>query len=136
MKGTVPYLAPEIIALKRYQPGKYSRSVDVWALGLSMFDLYTGFPIRWTVNMGQGVTQLKAVTKESFTVYQEKLGKALGVAQDRRARGLLELIEEMTRFNVSQRTSALVASGTCSGLRTHDPGRLVLKTSVKRSRGD
>ncbi len=43
MQGTIPYLAPEIIDLKVWdtvvgsKPGPYGRSVDVWAVGLSVF---------------------------------------------------------------------------------------------------
>lgn len=47
MQGTIPYLAPEIIALKDWKPQHdqapppYEKSVDIWALGLSIFALLT-----------------------------------------------------------------------------------------------
>ena len=53
MQGTVPYLAPEIIALKDWKPRhgpipcSYEKSDDIWALGLSMFALWTNHHWSW-----------------------------------------------------------------------------------------
>lgn len=48
MKGTLPYLAPEIIALKRGRSSTlYKNSVDVWAMGLCMFGLISQSKISW-----------------------------------------------------------------------------------------
>jgi len=39
MKGTVRYLAPEIIALKQGRAkGPYNKSVDIWSMGLTIFE--------------------------------------------------------------------------------------------------
>ncbi len=66
MKGNIPFLAPEIIALKNWdaetlasrttpqskplagrKPPRYTKSVDVWALGLSLFVLETAIYWSW-----------------------------------------------------------------------------------------
>ncbi|KAL9117112.1 MAG: hypothetical protein Q9187_006355 [Circinaria calcarea] len=53
MQGTIPYLAPEIIELKDWKPlhglapSPYEKSVDIWALGLSMFALMTSHYWSW-----------------------------------------------------------------------------------------
>jgi serine/threonine protein kinase len=42
-KGTIVFLAPEVISLKRHERGAppYDRSVDVWSLGLVGYTLFT-----------------------------------------------------------------------------------------------
>ncbi len=58
LQGTLPFLAPEIIKIKDYHglhstpeslppPPPYSKSVDVWALGLSTIVLWTGKKFSW-----------------------------------------------------------------------------------------
>lgn len=54
MKGTVPFLTPEIIELKdwnpaynRAEPHPYEKSVDSWAFRLSMFALFKRQYWRW-----------------------------------------------------------------------------------------
>jgi serine/threonine protein kinase len=45
MKGTIRYLAPEVIALKHgaaSNDSKYNMSVDVWSLGLTAHELLSG----------------------------------------------------------------------------------------------
>ncbi|KAB8356470.1 hypothetical protein FH972_024053 [Carpinus fangiana] len=46
-KGTIPFLAPEVIAFKRYKreelanlPPKYDRAVDVWGIGISFVNRF------------------------------------------------------------------------------------------------
>ena len=60
MKGTIMYLAPEILKLKTWEeerkqqpqmnqprPAPYNKNVDVWALGLSIYALYKSQPFHW-----------------------------------------------------------------------------------------
>jgi len=52
MKGSVPYLAPEIVKLKLHtnagqRPPPYDKSIDVWALGLTMFLILEGGDANW-----------------------------------------------------------------------------------------
>jgi len=45
MAGTIPYLAPEVIALKEGASRKpYDKMVDIWGLGLSCFELFCRKP--------------------------------------------------------------------------------------------
>lgn len=39
MKGTVRYLAPEIVSIKHGKPLTYNRSADIWSMGLTIFEL-------------------------------------------------------------------------------------------------
>lgn len=39
MKGTPLYIAPEILEEKPYGP-----KIDVWSLGIILYELFTGFP--------------------------------------------------------------------------------------------
>ena len=48
MVGTIPYLAPETMALKDGTSKKpYNRKVDIWGLGLSAFELFRRGSISW-----------------------------------------------------------------------------------------
>lgn len=52
MKGTLPYLAPEIIKLKLHtnagpSPPPYDKAIDVWALGLTMCLILEGGALNW-----------------------------------------------------------------------------------------
>jgi serine/threonine protein kinase len=52
-KGTIPYLAPEVIALKHresktsYDPPPYDRSCDIWGLGLTGYQLFLRKGCTW-----------------------------------------------------------------------------------------
>ena len=90
MKGTIMYLAPEVVALKSWEeelkqqphknrpkPAPYDKKVDVWALGLSMYALYKSTAFHW----GQFLTEnhpLKWVkntrtTPEHLTAFHRSL---------------------------------------------------------------
>ncbi|KAK5201811.1 hypothetical protein LTR16_001375 [Cryomyces antarcticus] len=50
MKGTIRYLAPEVIALKRTvasHTNPYTNKVDTWALGICIYELFHESFIRW-----------------------------------------------------------------------------------------
>lgn len=48
MRGTVRYLAPEVIALKKDSKSPpYDKGADVWALGICVFELLWGHLIPW-----------------------------------------------------------------------------------------
>ena len=42
MQGTLTYLAPEILSLKENGTGGCDKSVDIWTLGLSAFEIHIG----------------------------------------------------------------------------------------------
>ena len=55
-RGAFPFLAPEIMELKRSEsqaqsqnppPSPYGRSVDIWAFGICMFSLYSEHIVQW-----------------------------------------------------------------------------------------
>jgi serine/threonine protein kinase len=59
----VRYLAPEVIALKKDSKSpSYDRRVDVWALGISVFELLWGRLIPW-----------QQVDEDGYRWFQEEL---------------------------------------------------------------
>jgi serine/threonine protein kinase len=47
-KGSIPYLAPEVLALKHQKTSApYERSCDIWSLGLSAYQLFLGKRCDW-----------------------------------------------------------------------------------------
>jgi serine/threonine protein kinase len=107
MKGTIPYLAPEIIALKAWdgteaKPDPYGRTVDIWALGLSTIALYTGQPINWREYqrprpslIGVKDTLRHAVTKAAYVNFLEHVTAKAQMSGDVRGTGLVELVNTM-----------------------------------------
>lgn len=73
--GAIPLLAPEIMALKLDGSATpFDRSVDVWALGLSMLCLYFRRFIRWKDSSDKFETRLKnGVNKPCYEGFQRKL---------------------------------------------------------------
>jgi len=46
--GTIPYLAPEIIALKQGRSSMpYNKSVDIWAIGIVAYQAVFGKDVPW-----------------------------------------------------------------------------------------
>ncbi|KAL8773769.1 MAG: hypothetical protein Q9209_001537 [Squamulea sp. 1 TL-2023] len=134
MKGTLPYLAPEIMALKQWdgagkQPPPYEKSIDTWALGLIMYALYTGQLFDWT---SFGATSNK-VTPKAYANFQERLGKYTEYTKNAEARGALFVITIMTAWKGGGREPAIDALDTLSQFRKNRTrGTIVPKTSRKR----
>ena len=84
--GTIEYLAPEVLDLKRPNNGSaYERSIDIWALGLSGYQLFFQAPCDWG--------EMKPVTHSNIV---NKLRSRIGIS---------ELIEEMIAWEPSKRPS-------------------------------
>ena len=80
VKGTLPFLAPEILALKTWdgsckQPPAYEKSVEMWALGSIMYALYTGLSFDWPLFGATARDTIATVTPKAFTNFQDRLGK-------------------------------------------------------------
>ncbi|KAI4284778.1 MAG: hypothetical protein L6R38_001178 [Xanthoria sp. 2 TBL-2021] len=138
MKGTLPYLAPEIMALKQWdgagrQPPPYGKSIDTWALGLIMYALYTGQLFDWT---SFSATRNK-MTPKAFANFRERLGKYTEYTKSPEARAALAEITTMTAWKGRDRRAAVIALDTLLQLRRNQTrGSIMPKTSNKRPRED
>ncbi|KAL8934834.1 MAG: hypothetical protein Q9216_005710, partial [Gyalolechia sp. 2 TL-2023] len=82
MKGTLPFLAPEILALKSWkgtnpQPPAYDRNVDTWALGLVMYALFTGYHVNWATYGAkpQKGYSVATVTPKAYAAFGKQLSR-------------------------------------------------------------
>ncbi|KAL9023145.1 MAG: hypothetical protein Q9196_007366, partial [Gyalolechia fulgens] len=141
MKGTLPLLAPEIIAFKFWKgtgspPAPYDKSVDTWALGLVMYALYTGHIFNWatygaTPQRGYSVA---TVTAKAYAAFEKQLSK-LGQSVDTRL--ALDLIAAMTAWDGEDRTRISDALQGLKDARTsQDVGMTVPKENRKRPWGE
>ena len=91
MKGTVKYLAPEVIALKQgTSKARYSKAIDIWALGVSAWELLFRQKIKW-----------EYITPKHFTDMKE----LLWIPQNTNT-SVNDLIESMLRLSATHRISA------------------------------
>lgn len=116
--GTLAYMAPEIIVLRnrgnvlthqRDTPSTpstvlgtaeqivpYEKSVDIWALGLSVFAVYSGHShFHWELYNG-GTSDY--VTYQSYQAFRDDLQKKYSAAVHQQARGLLRLVGRMAQW--------------------------------------
>ena len=116
MQGTLPYLAPEIIELKDRAtqlagtcsgsgalpgPVPYRNGVDVWAMGLSVFSLYTGHYFNWGLYNSKGTSRridksINNVRRESYQHFKDNLRERRAAAGEDQAENLLDLVDRMT----------------------------------------
>lgn len=97
MKGTIRYLAPEVIALKHgiaSNDSTYNMSVDVWSLGLTAHELLSG----------SRTPRFSEITRK---IYDHDLLPALGVNLrpngDVHPQWAVSLLEEALRWDASTR---------------------------------
>lgn len=133
-QGTIPYLAPEIISLKQQQStAAYDKSVDVWALGLSLFAMHTGRQFRWT-HFCSHKLQSSTVTEESHAEFHAKITRNMGSAQDTRTARFLALVMDMTAYNAGKRPLTSKALQLTIRLKRENcQGSILLKRAHKRS---
>lgn len=88
-RGTVPYLAPEVLQLKRKNGigDPYENTIDIWGLGLSGYQLFFQTPCMWK----------NGVTHDDFA----------NIVGDLRSRkGISDILEKMLAWDSSRRPSA------------------------------
>jgi serine/threonine protein kinase len=122
MAGTIRYLAPEVIALKNdASQDPYSRSMDVWALGLVMYELFYKRGISW-----------RHVNRENFATLQKSMALMGPVPSD-----IVFLIEQMLQWVSSNRISAAELLKTLGDIDPGDIGHLISdQVGTKHSRED
>ncbi|MCJ1402227.1 hypothetical protein MMC11_005447 [Xylographa trunciseda] len=118
-QGTVPYLAPEIIALKEWDSSKpmppaYENSVDIWALGLSMFTLLTKKHWSWRPFSTEDEVNAGRYSDKRYRQYRKRVDQLMtdatpsGPGNDFVRAKVLESIGIMTENQPKQRLSASV----------------------------
>ena len=136
MRGTVAYLAPEIVALKVSQDLKpYERSVDSWALGLSMYAMVNDQRFSWNHFRPGYRPSSQTVTPQLHAEFHRRISKLRPVMQDGPLDLCLSLIEGMTKYDADSRDSLSTASRAL--LKKSDQilnPRITLRSSQKRAR--
>ena len=106
MQGTLGFLAPEIVALKRWnaspsgevRPSPYGRKVDVWALGLSAYMSFTG-----------RVISNRPMSHMLFQIIEEDLEQKIRLDDDTVHASYAKIIRQMLSWDVDQRLTATQA---------------------------
>ena len=136
MKGTVSYLAPEVIALKQGHRGNsFDNKVDVWALGVSIYQLDTGRSMPWQATPG-------FITEAAFKEFDSLLKKKISYlkAKPDKAKDKLRLawvfntaIRTMIMFDPKTRSSAIQHLHIFQELTTKfDRGVITLKSQKRK----
>ncbi|KAL9026864.1 MAG: hypothetical protein Q9196_004536 [Gyalolechia fulgens] len=152
MQGTIRYLAPEIIDLKGWlNPPKgvtppYSRAVDIWALGLSVYTAIRGPFWSWAsfASRGKGKEGFNAerhkaepdyVQESTYSIFRKDLqGRRFS---DARRLAFWVLVEDMTRWIPSRRPTAAEALATVRSIpRPLGEGTISAKSGTKRKRSN
>ena len=151
MQGTMPYLAPEIIELKKQEepsasptqePVPYSKGVDVWALGLSVFAFYVGHDFTWGPYNARRVPRridksVNFVEAESHNNFKRHLQAKRVSAGDDQAKFLLGLVNYMTEWNPASRIQANEALDIVQDMISNQrSGSIKRKAAPKRLFGD
>jgi serine/threonine protein kinase len=107
MKGTIRYLAPEIIAMKHMTaPAKatYDQSVDVWSMGLTIFE----FMCRWRFNHNfiTSPAHRNIMSQEHWNKHH---------IADQEVQHLFELLRQMLAWDPAERISAKEALNWADG---------------------
>ena len=138
MKGTIPYLAPEIAELKNLQPGQepiaYERSVDIWAMGLSTFALFGGQNFQWAHFVPHGGTKSHLVMPELHAEFHRRLDRRQEALQDDAEGSMLLLVKLMTAYTSADRISPTWALVDAKDIKGKKDGRgtIARKTQPKR----
>lgn len=150
MYGTIPFLAPEVIALKQWrpdgslsqseqQPPPYERSVDIWALGLSMVVLLQEKPLSWanlkllvSRETGSRLATCKDdwVTPEVFKRLKERISERLIFEEER---AFLLCILQMIRYESQHRIVATeLLTSVLSWEEDQEQNRIIESSKGKR----
>lgn len=127
-KGTLAYMAPEIIRLRINRSNQpFEKSVDIWALGICMFDLSQGEFIWWG--------RENRVSQDRYEKFLEKIGKMQTRAENNFEVDFCDWIEAMTAFRPENRKTAGVLYSQVSDVaKKMDRGSIVLQRTAKRPR--
>ena len=133
--GTLAYLAPEIVLLKKQVPSSYYKSVDVWALGLSAYALYLGTSLTWHLRDAFGnIRKSDCVTEKTYVAFQDRIAQQ--VVRDLKAAPYLDLVKKMTKYESTDRLSASLARDAAIKLADELKGEAGPSWTLKRPRAE
>ncbi|KAL9594240.1 MAG: hypothetical protein Q9219_007142 [cf. Caloplaca sp. 3 TL-2023] len=141
-KGTLPCLAPEIMELKNWngrgtQPPPFRKSVDIWALGLAMYALYTERYFDWKLFDVFFAKQVATVTLKGYLNFQEELTKKAQAAENPDVQLAFLLVKTMSTWEAGKRETASSAlSNILQTRRSHNRGLIGPKKAGKRQRDE
>ena len=141
-KGTIAYLAPEIVELKGWngkeqRPPPYGKQVDIWALGLSMFACYFGELFSWAQLLPPEKKSFQTfmVTEELHTKFHQRIdqrGKELNPPEVAK---FLLWICVMTHYDPIDRISVSdLLKNVQLFAKDRGKGSIALKSGLKRPR--
>ena len=141
-KGTLPYLAPEIVALKNGVTNKpFEKSVDIWALGLCMFDFCQGGFLLWTdlhpreTRQQRLMQQDNTVSDDRYQKFQRELDRLKISPETSFHAQLFDCIETMTNVKAEKRkTASYLYSKVIDASKAIGRGSLVPQRAAKRPR--
>jgi serine/threonine protein kinase len=128
MKGTIRYLAPEIIALKENTAPRnstYDMSADVWSMGLTTFELLRGSRTRFQ--------------RMSKKFYHEELLPALSVGSKGAGDEIIwvfGLVKEMLHWEPKSRITSEQAFRKCPGFKAEREQRRQLQPGKREHGGE
>lgn len=115
-RGTLCYLAPEVVRLKNWekdgkqgcQPPAYTQSVDVWGLGISMASLSLGYPWHWAYFSKDkpAGSETLIVTNALHSEFKSRFEARMNRCSNPLDRAFLQWIIDMTEYRSSDRVSA------------------------------
>ncbi|KAI9674949.1 MAG: hypothetical protein M1817_001355 [Caeruleum heppii] len=144
MKGTMCFLAPEIIDLKDQgstspRPPPYDKSVDIWALGLCMFGLYFDSHFQWSHlarTCGLDPKDVLNVTRVVHAKFRDIIASRIKLQEDPTRISFLSLIVSMTEWNsIDQITAPKLHHEAQLANGEGGPGTIATTKGQKRDRG-
>ena len=107
-KGTVLFLAPEIIELKRNPNApEYGRSVDCFALGICMFSLSAGQEFRWKFFSTNG--QAEFVTLQGHEEFTKRMLQKRNACESAVHAAYYGILRVMTLYEAKDRVASGIA---------------------------
>ena len=147
MKGTTTFLAPEIVALKLWQergsrgtkPLRYSKQIDLWALGLSVYGLWRGFHFTWSriARTSEEAPERGLVTEDLHDMLRQDLMHRLNLLDegDQLAIGFLATTKSLTEYGAAGRSDAATLIHQLSTVIPNDRvGVIAAKTVISSKR--
>ncbi len=109
-RGTLLYLAPEIWRIKTGSAVlPYNKAVDVWALGICIFSIYSGRRFKWSYFKSTGPPKIDEFDDEAYQGLKQRIATRMQGEDDMRSLQFLRLMQRMIDSTTSTRFTACAA---------------------------